>query len=122
MKFLLDMGISPRTADFLTQAGHEASHLNWEGLERLPDSEILRKARLENAVLLTHDLDFADLLSASGETLPSVIIFRLRSMRPQIVNRYLELILSEHDEALRQGAVLSVTDSKIRARALPLGT
>jgi predicted nuclease of predicted toxin-antitoxin system len=115
------MGISPSTADFLTQAGHEARHLHREGLERLPDSEILQKARHENSVLLTHDLDFADLLSASGEILPSVIIFRLRSMRSQNVNRYLEVILREHDEALRQGAVLSVSDSKIRARMLPLG-
>lgn len=122
MKFLLDMGISPKTADFLTQVGHEASHLHREGLDTLPDSEILDKARRENAVLLTHDLDFADLLSASGETLPSVVIFRLRSMRSHIVNRYLEIILSEHGEALQRGAVLSVTDSKIRARMLPLGS
>jgi predicted nuclease of predicted toxin-antitoxin system len=122
VKFLLDMGISPRTTDFLTQAGHEASHLHREGLDTLPDSEILDKARRENAVLLTHDLDFADLLSASGETLPSVVIFRLRSMRSHIVNRYLEIILSEHGEALQRGAVLSVTDSKIRARMLPLGS
>ena len=121
MRFLLDMGISPRTADFLTRAGHEASHLYQEGLERLPDPEILHKARVDSAVLVTHDLDFADLLSASGERLPSVIIFRLRSMRPQIVNRYLEIILNEHHEALREGAILSVTDSRIRVRALPLG-
>ncbi|HEX9941064.1 MAG TPA: DUF5615 family PIN-like protein [Thermoanaerobaculia bacterium] len=82
---------------------------------------MLRKARVENAVLLTHDLDFADLLAASGEELPTVIIFRLRSMRPQIVNHYLEIILREHHEALRRGAILSVTDSRIRARPLPLG-
>lgn len=120
MKFLLDMGISPRTAVYLSKSGHEASHLYNEGLERLPDPEILRKARHEQAVLLTHDLDFADLLAASGDELPSVIIFRLHSMRPQIVNRYLETILSEHQEALRKGAILSVTDSRIRVRTLPI--
>jgi predicted nuclease of predicted toxin-antitoxin system len=120
VRFLLDMGISPKTAVFLIQSGHEASHLVSEGLERLPDPEILGKARRENAVLLTHDLDFADLLAASGDDLPSVIIFRLRSMRPQIVNRYLEMILSQHEERLRQGVILSVTDASIRSRALPL--
>jgi predicted nuclease of predicted toxin-antitoxin system len=114
------MGISPKTATFLIQSGHEASHLVSEGLERLPDPKILGKARREQAVLLTHDLDFADLLAASGDSLPSVIIFRLRAMRPQIVNRYLEMILKEYEAILRQGAILSVTDARIRARALPL--
>jgi predicted nuclease of predicted toxin-antitoxin system len=114
------MGISPKTATFLTQLGHEASHLYAQGLEKLPDPEILHKARREKAILLTHDLDFAALLAASRAALPSVVIFRLRSMRPQIVNRYLEIILSRHGELLRQGAILSVTDSRIRARPLPL--
>lgn len=116
------MGISPKTAAFLIQAGHEASHLVSEGLERLPDPRILDKARRENAVLLTHDLDFADLLAASGDSLPSVIIFRLRSMRPQIVNLYLEAILTEHKAALTQGAILSVNDGRVHSRALPLET
>jgi predicted nuclease of predicted toxin-antitoxin system len=116
------MGISPKAATFLIQSGHEASHLVSEGLERLPDPDILGKARREHAVLLTHDLDFADLLAASGDALPSVIIFRLRTMRPQIVNSYLAVILREHEAALRQGAILSVTDARIRSRALPLDT
>jgi predicted nuclease of predicted toxin-antitoxin system len=122
MRFLLDMGISPVTAAFLNRSGHDAAHLHAQGLGQLPDPEILAKARREGAVLLTHDLDFADLLAASQDRLPSVIIFRLRSMRPQIVNRYLEQILSEHGELLQRGAILSVTESKIRARPLPVST
>lgn len=115
------MGISPKTAEFLAQAGHEASHLRSRGLERLPDSEILRLAKAEGSILLTHDLDFADLLSATGEDLPSVIIFRLHSMRPQVVNHYLEIVLMDHREALQKGAILSVAESRIRLRGLPLG-
>jgi predicted nuclease of predicted toxin-antitoxin system len=44
MKFLADMGISPRAVDFLRDMGHDAVHLYEEGLERLPDSDILAKA------------------------------------------------------------------------------
>jgi predicted nuclease of predicted toxin-antitoxin system len=120
MRFLLDMGISPVTAAFLNELGHDASHLFSQGLGRMPDPEILQKARGEGAILLTHDLDFADLLATSQDDWPSVIIFRLRSMRPQMVNHYLAIILSQHAELLRSGAILSVTDSKIRARPLPL--
>ena len=58
MQFLLDMGISPRTAEHLRARGHEALHLREENLERLADPDILQKARREGRILLAHDLDF----------------------------------------------------------------
>jgi len=45
MKFLADMGISPRTVKWLLTAGYDAVHLVDQGLERLPDDEIMVKAR-----------------------------------------------------------------------------
>jgi predicted nuclease of predicted toxin-antitoxin system len=62
MKFLADMGISPRVVSALRDRGHEAVHLQEEGLGRMPDGEILVKARTEGRVLLTHDLDFGGII------------------------------------------------------------
>ena len=81
MKFLADMGISPHVVEELRKKKHDAVHLMDEGLNRLPDGDILQKARQENRILLTHDLDFGELLAASGGELPIVIIFRLKDMR-----------------------------------------
>ena len=64
MRFLADMGISPATVAFLRGLQHEARHLHEHGLDRLPDAAILEKARSEGAVLLTHDLDFGELVAA----------------------------------------------------------
>ncbi len=50
MKFLADMGISPRTAGFLNGRGHDAVHLHDQQLDRLDDSAILDKARREDRV------------------------------------------------------------------------
>ncbi|WP_414578683.1 DUF5615 family PIN-like protein [Anabaena sp. CCY 9402-a] len=44
------MGISPRTVNWLKSAGYDAIHLVYEGLERLPDDEILVKARFEERI------------------------------------------------------------------------
>lgn len=120
MKFLLDMGIPPSCVDFLTDQGHEAVHLRALGLHKLTDQEILEKSRVEYRVLVAHDLDFGDLLAASGEALPSVITFRVRDMRHTNVNRYLERILARHLEALDRGAILSITEGRIRVRMLPI--
>lgn len=120
MKFLADMGISPRTVAFLHGLGHDAVHLHALGLDRLPDPNILEMARAENRILLTHDLDFTELMAAGGETLPSVIVFRLRSMRPERVNWYLQGIVSQHQAALEQGAIVSVIEGQVRVRSLPI--
>jgi len=120
MKFLADMGISPRSVAFLRNLGYEAVHLYELGLERLPDVEILTKARREGYVLLTHDLDFGELIALSGADLLSVVIFRLRSMRPANVNRYLQILVTEHQTSLEKGAIFSVTESRIRVRTLPI--
>lgn len=120
MKFLADMGISPKTVSFLCDLGHDAIHLHDQGLDRLSDSGILRKAREESRILLTHDLGFGELVAASGAKLPSVITFRLRNMHPERVNRYMWTIVTQHSESLEQGVIITVTEGRIRARLLPL--
>jgi predicted nuclease of predicted toxin-antitoxin system len=120
MKFLTDMGISLRTVDFLRDLGHDATHLHEEGLDRIPDSDILAKAQREECVLLTHDLDFGELVAISEARLPSVVTFRLRNMRPSNVNRHLQAIIEQHREALASGAIITVTEGRIRVRQLPI--
>jgi predicted nuclease of predicted toxin-antitoxin system len=120
MKFLADIGISPKSVIYLRKAGYDAVHLIEQQLQKLPDSEILAKALHEGRVVLTHDLDFADLLAASGAHLPSVVIFRLRNMRPERVNHYLAQILQRHSAELRQSAIISVSETQFRVRNLPL--
>jgi predicted nuclease of predicted toxin-antitoxin system len=102
VRFLADMGISPKTIARLRTLGHDAVHLSEHHLERLHDPEIVAKARQERRVLLVHDLGVGELLAASGATLPSVITFRLRNMHPERVNSALQEILSQHADALER--------------------
>ena len=120
MRFLADMGISPKTVAFLCGLGHDAKHLYEEGLCRASDEEITQKARREQRVLLTSDLGFGDLLAHSAARLPSVIIFRLSSMRPERVNAHLTVILERFSTELAEGAILSVTERRVRVRRLPI--
>ena len=120
MKLLLDMGLAPATGAFLRGHGHDVVHLSEEGLERWPDTHILEKAHEEERVLITHDLDFGDILAASGAALPSVVTLRLRNMRPERVNPRLREVLETHRSALFQGAVLTVSEALTRVRLLPV--
>ena len=121
MKFLVDMGLSPRSAAFLRGLGHDAVHLHDVGLDRLSDTNILTVALEEGRVILTHDLDFGDLMAASKAHLPSVVIFRLRNMSADHVDRYLRILLANYLDRLIAGVVISVTEREIRIRSLPIG-
>lgn len=120
MKFLADIGISPGAIIFLREQGYDAVHLIEQQLHRLSDTEIIAKARQEERVVLTHDLDFGDLMAANREPLPSIVIFRLPDMRPHNVNKHLQIIVAQYQRLLETGAILSVTQSRIRVRILPL--
>lgn len=116
------MGISPDTVAYLKTLGHDAKHLIEERLGQIADSEVLAKARSEDRVVLTHDLDFSDLIAASGATTPSIILFRLRNMRPESVNRHLRQVLERFQSQLESGAVVTVTEGSVRVRELPIET
>jgi predicted nuclease of predicted toxin-antitoxin system len=122
MKFLADMGISPKTVTFLQGLEQDVVHLHEQGLDRMEDFDILEKSLCEKRILLTHDLDFGELIARSRARLPSIIIFRLRNMSPEKVNLYLSEVISKHQDALQQGVIISVTEGQIRVRLLPIET
>ena len=120
MKFLADMGLARSTVAFLRAQSYDAAHLRDEGLQRLSDDEIVKKAVGEGRVILTHDLDFGRIVAVSGATVPSVITFRLQDMRPTQVNGYLAEVLARFTTELEAGALVSINEQVIRVRRLPI--
>ena len=110
-----------RTVEWLRQNGHDVVHLREQGLQRLPDDAITAKARAETRIVLTMDLDFGYLLAVSGASAPSIVIFRLDDERPPAVNERLDATLARCGSELENGAIVSVSESSIRVRRLPIG-
>ncbi len=120
MRFLADMGISPEAVAWLRAQGHDAVHVAERSYHRRSDADILELARQEDRIVRTHDLGFGALMSSTGSSVPSIIIFRLSDMRPVSVIAYLQIALTRHGTTLREGAILSLTERRIRVRKLPL--
>jgi predicted nuclease of predicted toxin-antitoxin system len=55
MQFLIDMNLSPRLVDLLTDAGHQAIYWGTIGRADAEDSEILTWAKNNNCILLTNN-------------------------------------------------------------------
>lgn len=120
IRFLLDMGLAQSTAEHLRALGHDVVHLHDQGLERLPDDQIVAKAEAEGRTIITHDLDFGRIVALSRRTVPSVVTLRLTNMTPARVSIALEAVLSEATAAVDRGTLVTVTDQGIRIRELPV--
>jgi predicted nuclease of predicted toxin-antitoxin system len=122
MKFLIDNALSPRVADLLAAAGHDAVHVRTLGLHAAPDSELFQLAARENRTIVSADTDFAELLTLRRETQPSVVLFRGRSpRRPEQEAAVLLANLPVIQAELETGAVVSIYGDRLRIRRLPIG-
>lgn len=86
MKLLLDMGMAPRTAVYLSQLGHDAAHLRDRGQTKLSDQGIVGEAEQEGRVVVTFDLDFARIIALQRLARPSVVLFRLERFTTDELN------------------------------------
>jgi predicted nuclease of predicted toxin-antitoxin system len=121
LKILLDMNLTPRWVGFLRERGHQAVRCSEVGLASASDLEVLRFAAAHGYLLLTHDLDFGDLLAYSREAGPSVVILRGVDLRPEASGERLLQVLAAIAKELEAGAIVVMDVRRIRVRPLPLG-
>jgi len=120
MKLLIDMNLSPRLADVLTNAGHNAVYWGTIGKPSAEDSEILTWAKENGYVILTNDLDFGTILAAMRFATPSVIQIRCRDVVPEAIAPLLLQALEKFAIELQAGALLVIDEQRYRVRLLPL--
>lgn len=120
MKLLLNMNLPRRLMPLIEQHGHGCRHVGDIGMARSDDRSIVEHARLTGETILTHDLDYADLLAFSGLAHPSVVIFRLRDTKPESIADRLIAAWKYIDEPLTAGAIVTIADHTVRVRRLPV--
>lgn len=121
MKFIVDANLSPRLSAELNAASCDAQHVSDLGLLRASDLEIINFARQRNAVVITADVDFVELLLLHRYRKPSIITVR-RAERLNFAELF-ELLMSAittNRSLLRRGGIIVAEPGNIRKRKLPL--
>ncbi len=120
MRFLLDQNQSPALALLLTEAGHPTEHVRDLELGEAFDAEVLEAANSREAVLVSGDTDFGELLALSNATGPSVILFRRQEgRRAGDIAALLLANLSAFEADLKDGAFVVIDSERVRIRRLP---
>jgi predicted nuclease of predicted toxin-antitoxin system len=120
MRVLVDMNLSPQLVKELSSRGIAARHWSSIGPHDAPDRELFDWARNHDYVVLTHDLDFGELLAATAARGPSVIQIRTQDVTPKALGLYLADVLDQFHDDLDRGALLTVDRRRARARVLPI--
>ena len=120
LKLLVDMNLSNKLADRLRKAGYDCRHWKEVGNSKAPDRELFDWAKRNGAVVITRDIGFSNILAATNFDAPSVVLDRSTDSFSASVFSIILRALQQADEQLRQGAMVVVTENRLRIRMLPL--
>lgn len=120
MKFLVDMPLSPELATWLVRLGHDAVHAGDIGLHRASDVRVLKRARMEQRVVVTADLDYTRLLALSQADGPGLILFRAGNYSERETMERLKLALEVVPSKELLTSIVIIEKRRIRRRRLPI--
>jgi predicted nuclease of predicted toxin-antitoxin system len=120
MRLLVDMNLSPEWVSLLETFGWESIHWSQIGKPNAPDGELFDWAREKDHVVLTQDLDFSQLLYATQLSGPSVVLLRLDNEFDSKARDHVMVALKAAQQALSEGALLTVSAHRTRLRRLPI--
>jgi len=119
MKLKLDENLSRHLKPVLIGLGHDVLTAADESLLSRPDVEVAACAAREGRILLSLDIEFADLRKYPPGSHPGIVLFRPAFLGPLSVNRFVERFVRSMDLSALSGCVAIVEPQGIRVRHPP---
>ena len=116
MRFKLDENLSPMVAGLLTESGHDTTTVAEQRLAGAEDPDIASVCLHEGRILLTFDLDFADVRAYPPHSYPGLIVLRIGSQSPKRQMEVISRILPNLSGRSIQGQLWIVEGSRICIR------
>lgn len=122
MNIKLDENMPAAMAELLRQAGHDLRTVTDEGLGGTDDPQILEAASRERRVLVTFDLDFADIRKYPVGSHSGIVVFRLHDQRWAVLESPARNLISSGILDRICGGLAIVDEARIRIRTEQPGT
>ena len=116
MRVKLDENLPIQLKRLFTESGHDAATVVDEGLGGAPDSEMAAVCIAEERVLVTQDLDFADIRTYPPAEYAGIVVFRLPSAARDVLLEVGAVLIERMRESSPEGRLWIVEDSRIRIR------
>ena len=114
--FKLDENLPRALAGLFAEAGHDAVTVPEQGMAGASDPRIASVCRDEGRVLVTLDMDFADIRNYPPQDYPGLVVLRLSRHGPWRVLAVAARLIEMLPETSLQGQLWIVEDERIRIR------
>ena len=112
MKILIDMNLSPEQVQEFKLHKIESVHWSCVGKFDAPDTLIMDRARDNNYIVFTHDLDFGSALALNKSSKPSVIQVRTQNVTVAYLSKMVLPTLITYADLLGKGALFVIDNDK----------
>lgn len=118
MKFIVDEGVDLQIVQRLRQDGHIALYVA-EMAPGILDDEVLALAADQNAVLVTTDKDFGELVFRLGKVNCPIMLIRLAGLKPLEKAHLVSSVVARHQQLLASSfSVVSPGSVRFRPRVI----
>ena len=118
MKILADESVDRPVVERLRQSGHEVWYVA-EMKPGIPDYVVLNLANQKEAILLTADKDFGELVFRQGQLTGGVILIRLAGVSPILKADIVDSVLTAHSNEMEQAFTVIIRGAvRIRRRMI----
>ena len=118
MRFLIDANMPRSTVALLQEHGHWAAHVANIGLGDSDDHTIAERAKRDGAVLVTRDIDFANILAYPPADYPGLVVMRIPEdwIAKQILELWKDFIAQVNLLEMLPGHLVILEKERIRFR------
>jgi predicted nuclease of predicted toxin-antitoxin system len=116
MRFKVDENLPVEATALLLKGGHDARTVLQQGLGGQPDADVAHACQCEQRILVTLDIDFADIRTYPPEQFHGLIVLRLRQQDTAHVLDALRRLLQLFASESIQGQLWIVEEDRIRIR------
>jgi predicted nuclease of predicted toxin-antitoxin system len=116
MRIKLDESMPIALRDFLRSAGHDVEDVYAEGLSGKNDDPVIQTATKEQRLLITFDLDFADIRAYPPGSHGGVVVLRLTDQRWKAMKGPTEALVESGVLERLRGGLAIVDETRVRIR------
>lgn len=116
MKIKLDENVPSSLRNVFLSHGGDADTVSSESIQGCSDELLFRRVRAENRLLITSDLDFADIRHFPPSESGGIVVLRLVNRSSKSVAERIEKMLEQVPLSELRGAITIVSDDRIRMR------
>lgn len=116
MQFKIDENLPVEFAELLAQAGYDAVTVVSQRLQGQPDPVIVEACVREERVLVTLDLDFADIRAYPPHRYPGFLVLRVRRQDKKHLVRVFQRVVPMLKQEPVEGRLWIIEETQVRIR------